>query len=277
MPFDEGAQAATDTSDVDMSAWTWPGSAEELIEVQAALALAATTALVSQPWTSPPEPLIAGCFVAYARGEAGPGRPGDRAWGAAVLWLAPTTPGQIRRSDAVLRGTVFGPAPRQATDVAAQVVVAGAVPAAYAPGLLALREGPILAAAVNALPSRPDIVMVDATGMDHPRQAGLAIQLGAVLGLPSIGVTHRALHGHGAAPELQRGATAPVRVGSREVARWVCTRSGVRPVLAHAGWRTDAAQAADLVLRSSTPASRTPVPLQEARRVAREARAGAGD
>jgi deoxyribonuclease V len=155
--------------------------------------------------------------------------------------------------------------------------VADEVPAAYTPGLLALREGPILAAAVNALPYRPDILMVDATGADHPRRAGLAIHMGAALNLPSIGVTHRALHGHGPGPELRRGATAPVRVGALEVARWVCTRTGVRPVLAHAGWRTDAGLAVDLVLRSSTPASRTPVPLQEARRVAREARAGAGD
>jgi deoxyribonuclease V len=67
-----------------------------------------------------------------------------------------------------------------------------------------------------------------------------------------------------------------VRLESVEVARWVCTRNGVRPVVAHAGWRTDAETAAELVLMASTPASRTPVPLQEARRVAREARALAG-
>jgi deoxyribonuclease V len=60
------------------------------------------------------------------------------------------------------------------------------------------------------------------------------------------------------------------------VARWVCTRDRSRPVLAHAGWRTDAATAARLVLLASTPAARTPVPLQEARRVAREARSLAG-
>jgi deoxyribonuclease V len=245
--------------------------------MQWALDRAATAILARQPWSSPAEPLVAGCFVAYSSGEAGPGHPGDRARAAAVLWRAPPIPSRIKRSDSVLRGTGSAPAPRQAADVSAQAVVAGEVPAAYAPGLLALREGPLLAAAVNALPYRPDIVMVDATGADHPRRAGLAVHLGAVLGLPSIGVTHRALLGHGPVPELRRGATAPVQVGGREVARWVRTRTGVRPVLAHGGWRTDAALAADVVLRSSTPASRTPVPLQEARRVAREARAGAGD
>jgi deoxyribonuclease V len=118
--------------------------------------------------------------------------------------------------------------------------------------------------------------MIDATGADHPRQAGLAVHMGAVLDLPSVGVTHRPLVAQGDFPELRRGATAPVRLGLLEVGRWVCTRTGARPVLAHAGWRTDAATAADLVLMASTPAARTPVPLQEARRVAREARWLAG-
>jgi deoxyribonuclease V len=47
-------------------------------------------------------------------------------------------------------------------------------------------------------------------------------------------------------------------------------------VVAHAGWRTDPDTAAEVVLLASTQGARTPVPLQEARRVAREARALAG-
>ena len=261
-----------------MNEWTWADSDDELVRTQTGLAAAAAAALARQAWSPTGAPLIAGCFVAYARGEAGPGHPGDRAWAAAVLWRAPQASDGRRRSDAVLRGTVQGPAPRQASDVDAQTVVAARVPAAYTPGLLARREGPILAAALAALPRRPDVAMVDATGLDHPRRAGLAIHLGAVLDLPTLGVTHRALVGDGPFPELRRGATTAVRFDSLEVGRWVCTRTGARPVLAHAGWRTDPGVAAGLVLLSSTSAARTPVPLQEARRVAREARglAGAG-
>jgi deoxyribonuclease V len=258
----------------------WPESEEELIELQSALAARAASAMATRPWARPAAPLIAGCFAAYERGEAGPGHPGDRVWAAAVAWRPNVADPNRRRSGAVLRGRALGPLPRQATDVEAQVVVAGQVPAAYAPGLLALREGPILAEALRALRAlrdRPDVIMVDATGLDHPRRAGLATHLGAVLDLPSIGVTHRPLIGFGVFPELRRGATAPVGVGDTEVGRWVCTRNGSRPVLAHAGWRTDPATAADLVLLASTPAARTPVPLQEARRVAREARVLAGD
>ncbi|MDP9442794.1 MAG: endonuclease V [Actinomycetota bacterium] len=151
--------------------------------------------------------------------------------------------------------------------------MAARVPASYAPALLARREGPILAAAVTVLELVPDVLLVDATGLDHPRGAGLALHLGAVVGVPTVGVTHRPLVAAGTVPELRAGATAPIRIGGRCVGYWVCTRTAVRPVVAHAAWRTSPETAAHLVLVASTEAARTPVPLQEARRVAREARA----
>ena len=89
-------------------------------------------------------------------------------------------------------------------------------------------------------------------------------------------MTTRPLVATGDAPRLVRGATSPVRLEGRLVGYWVCTRTGARPLLAHAAWRTDAQTAAAVVLAASTEGARTPVPLQEARRVAREARAMAG-
>ena len=55
--------------------------------------------------------------------------------------------------------------------------------------------------------------LVDTTGRDHPRRAGLATSLGAVLDLPTVGVTHRPLLAAGDWPDDRRGATAPLRVG----------------------------------------------------------------
>jgi deoxyribonuclease V len=213
--------------------------------------------------------------VAYARGEAGPGHPGDRAWAAAVVWTPPGDD-RPRRSGEVLRSVVADRGVRRAADVDTQAVVTGRVPARYTPGLLAAREGPILAAAVVALGRPPDVLLVDATGSDHPRGAGLATHLGAAMDLATVGVTHRGLVGAGVFPPLRRGETSSITWNGEEVGRWVCTRSGARPVLAHAAWRTTPEVAADVVLAASTEAARTPVPLQEARRVAREARAAAG-
>jgi deoxyribonuclease V len=146
------------------------------------------------------------------------------------------------------------------------------------------------------------VLLVDASGADHPRRAGLAIHLGWALDLPTVGVTRRPLLATGpslasvaglapvsggggtAAPhrprqrELVRGRWWPLSLEREVVAALVCTRTGARPVVAHAGWRTDVDTAVAVALAASTEGARAPVPLQEARRVAREARdlAGAG-
>jgi deoxyribonuclease V len=259
---------------VPAESWGWPQSDEELVEIQGRLATAAGSALSSDPWLWPGEqPILGGCFVAYARGGAGPGRAGDLAWATAVAWRAGNAADQDSRSmDHHLRGVLARDRPRQADDVLAQSVVTACVPSAYVPGLLARREGPILAAALAALDLRPELLFIDASGLDHPRGAGLAVHLGAVLDLPTVGVTRRPLVAVGEQPNLQRGGVAPLHLGDRCVAFWVCTRTGARPLAAHAGWRTSPETAARVVLDASTPAARTPVPLQEARRVAREAR-----
>src|SRR6266568_8041600 len=119
-------------------------------------------------------------------------------------------------------------------------VVEGRAGAPYEPGLLAPREGPLLEAAVRALSRRPDVLLVNATGRDHPRRAGLALHLGAVLDLPTVGVTHRPLFGPG---------------------DWVETRRGRRPLAVDAAWRTDAETARE-VLRAAAAGARTPEPLR---------------
>jgi deoxyribonuclease V len=259
----------------------WPVTDDDLERAQSVLADLSAAALAGAPWTAGAELAVGGCFVAYAAGEAGPGRAGDRAWAAAVVWRPASAPfrrdgSRYRDPGRALRGSHSLEGPRRAADVDAVVVVADRVPGPYQPGLLALREGPVLGAAVALLDPHPDVLLVDATGLDHPRSAGLALHLGAVAGLPTVGVTRRPLLATGGLPPAVRGATSPLRLGDRVVGCWVCTRTGARPVAAHAAWRTGPETAADVVLAASTEAARTPVPLQEARRVAREARALAG-
>lgn len=260
--------------------WHWASTAEELIESQQALATAADAALSSEPWRWTQEdvaraPLMGGCFVTFERTPAVRGTSETRAWASAVVWRPTTTSGEGgrrgQRRDQMLIGS--GPiGPRRANDVEDQAVIAGVASFAYQPGLLALRCGSLLEAAVDALELHPQVLLVDATGRDHPRSAGLALHLGAVTRVPTVGVTHRPLVAKGSLPAANRGATSPLYIDDTEVARWVRTRSGSRPVVAHAGWRTSPASAAALVLMASTGRDRTPVPLGEARRVAREAR-----
>ncbi|MDR7419020.1 MAG: endonuclease V [Armatimonadota bacterium] len=222
----------------------WPSTAEALIEAQDRLAT-----LTPALW-SPRDPirLVAGCFVCFARGSQGSGAAGDPGWAAAAL-LA----GERFEGIAVVRGEAAAP---------------------YSPGLLALREGPLLEAAVRGLPTRPDVLLINATGRDHPRRAGLALHLGARLDLPTIGVTHRPLVAEGPWPVDARGAASSLRIGDDLVGYWLRTKRGVAPLAVHAAWRTDP-QTALAVMRALAGASRTPEPLRQARRAAREARAAA--
>jgi deoxyribonuclease V len=51
----------------------------------------------------------------------------------------------------------------------------------------------------------PEVLVVNATGRDDPRRAGPALHLGAVLGLPTVGVTTRPLVAEGSWSADQRG------------------------------------------------------------------------
>ena len=225
----------------------WPADRAALERAQDALAAAAPP-----PWRPGPVPRVAGVFVCFPRGLHGRGAAGDPAWAAAAL----DAPGRAAPVTAVVRGRAGAP---------------------YEPGLLALREGPLLEAAVRALPERPDVVLVDATGRDHPRRAGLALHLGAVLDLPTVGVTHRPLRAGGAWPIAQAGARSALILDHEEVGAWLRVRAAARPLAVHAAWRTDAHTAAAVVLAGTARGrARTPRPLRAARHAARVARARDG-
>jgi deoxyribonuclease V len=224
---------------------TWPRTGAELTAAQCRIAASGPPV-----WRLPAGPLlVAGCFVCFPRAYTGAGAAGDPAWAGATLFE-----GRRRAAGCVAAGTAGAP---------------------YEPGLLALREGALLEAAVRALPTRPDVLLVNATGRDHPRRCGLALHLGAALDLPTVGVTHRTLLADGDWPDDSYGAMSVLRLAGETVGYWVRTRRGTRPIAVHAAWRTDPAAAAAVVLRSWCP-RRTPQPLREARRMARLARAGAG-
>jgi deoxyribonuclease V len=220
----------------------WPATAASLVELQHELALARPI-----PWSPADRQIvIAATFMCFS----GPEGSSERAWAAAVAMSG-------RRS-------------------VEEVLIGGAAGAPYEPGLLALREGPLLAAALTALAAEPDVLLVNATGRDHPRGAGLALHLGAALGVPTVGVTDRPLAAEGPPSAGPRGTSAPLELNGEIVAHRLVTRPWARPVVAHAAWRTSPEVAMQVVLRA-TRRARTPEPLRRARRLARLGRAGIVD
>ncbi len=180
-----------------------------------------------EPWRFELGAAIGGTFV--VAGGHGP----ERVWAAAVLGS----------TSAIVRGGTSVP---------------------YAAGYLALREGEWLERVARSLRRAPEVLLVNATGRDHPRRAGLALHLGAVLGLPTVGVTDR--------PLVARVEEGRLVLDGDLVGLLVATRPGARPVCAHAAWRTDPATARAVVLATAGDA-RTPEPIRRARFLARSARA----
>jgi deoxyribonuclease V len=224
----------------------WPRDADALDAEQRRLA-----ALTPPMWVPPAGVVrVAAAFLAFARGQQGPGAAGDRGWVGAALLEMPDAR-MLRRA-----------------------VVPSIAGTSYDAGRLALREGPALETALRALSMRPDVVLVDATGRDHPRGAGLALQLGAVLDVPTVGVTHRPLLARGVLPPDVAGASTPLVTRNEVVGAWVRTRAGARPLAVHAAWRTDPTTAVQIMQRCVRDA-RTPEPLRQARLIARTARARA--
>ena len=213
-----------------------------MVACQKELALTAPDPLPVDPSAA----LIGGCWVCLPRGISGPGTDHDPAWCAAVIM--------------------------RAGKLVEQRVIMGVAAAPYVPGLMALRLGRPMEDAVRALSSRLDVLVLDATAADHPRRAGLALHLGAELGVATVGVTHRPLVASGEWPSDRRGAMSPLRIGDSVVGCWLRTQPGVRPLAVHPGWRIDLNTAVDVVL-SVTSKRRTPEPLRRAREIARRARA----
>lgn len=218
----------------------WPTSEAALEAIQAELA-----SLTPPPWAPPTIPTLGGVWFAAPTRSTGEAT-GEPAWAAAV---------------SLHDGAIV-----------AESVVRGRTGAGYHAGHMALREGPLLQRAVEGLPRAPDALLVNATGRDHPRRAGLALHLGAVLDLPTVGVTDRPLLATGPEPSAERWASTELELDGEVVAARVRTRLGARAVVVHPGWRTDLPVAIDLVRRADGRA-RTPEPLRAARRAARLARA----
>jgi deoxyribonuclease V len=220
----------------------WPTTPEELAREQDRLA-----ALAPTPWVPPDRALrVAACAVVFGRGGRDHG-----AWAAAVL--------------------------QEAGEVVAGCTQVARIAAPFHPGQLALREGPLLDVVVRGLArglSGPlDVLLVAAAGRDHPRRAGLALHLGAALDVPTVGVTEDPLAATGAEPGPAWASKSPLRLAGETVGYRVRTRKGAKPVVAHASWRTSAEVAAEVVLGACALA-RWPDPMREARRLARELRAG---
>ena len=133
----------------------------------------------------------------------------------------------------------------------------------YVPGLLSFRDAPAIIAAVEKLPTRPDLLMIDGQGQAHPRRFGIACHVGVWLDIPTIGIAKSLLCGQHGEPGLRRGSRTQLRHQGSVVGSAVRTRDGVKPVYVSVGHRITLAEAIRWAIRAAV-AARLPEPTRQA-------------
>lgn len=221
----------------------WPSSDAELEELQHELARRVKDA-TTWKWPARSEPAIGGVFVSLPTTRTA-GAPRNIAWAGAVVMK-----GHTLLATATCTRRLTRP---------------------YHPGYLAVAVGPILEDVVHALPMRPDVVIVNAAGRDHVRGAGLAIQLGSALGIPTIGITDKTDVGVATEPGAKRGDSCPVSLDSEVVGYQIRTHERTNTIVAHAGWLTSPELARDVAIHT-TEQLRLPEPVHRARQLSRRLR-----
>lgn len=144
----------------------------------------------------------------------------------------------------------------------------------YVPGYLAFREGPAIMAALELLPRRPDLILVDGQGIAHPRGMGIASYLGVLSGIPAIGCAKSRLVGEHDEPGRKKGDCSPLRFENKTIGAVLRTRDDTRPLFISPGHMIDLDSSIRLAL-ACTGAFRIPEPLRCADMLSRKIKNGA--
>lgn len=143
----------------------------------------------------------------------------------------------------------------------------------YVPGLLAFREIPSVARALEKVQTPVDALIFDAQGRAHPRRMGLASHLGLFLDVPSVGCAKSRLTGRYEEPEQDKGSAADLVDRGETIGKVLRTRKNVSPVYVSVGNRIDLDSAVELVLACS-PKYRLPETSRQAHNAANRLRRG---
>jgi deoxyribonuclease V len=143
----------------------------------------------------------------------------------------------------------------------------------YVPGLLAFREIPAVAGALERVQTPVDAVIFDAQGLAHPRRMGLASHLGLFLDVPSVGCAKTRLVGTHEEPDQEKGGSTDLVHRGEVIGKVLRTRKGVSPVYVSVGNGIDLDSSVELVLACS-PKYRLPETTRQAHNAANRLRRG---
>ena len=160
---------------------------------------------------------------------------------------APETPGEYTIARAVVVVLAF-----PSLEPLDYAIARRPAPLPYIPGYLSFREGPAVIAALEALRTRPDLLICDGQGIAHPRRMGIASHIGVLTDIPSIGCAKSLLTGrHGPLGE-ERGDTAPLMHRGEQIGVALRTRPGTKPVYVSPGHRVGIDSSVRFVMACTT-------------------------
>lgn len=133
----------------------------------------------------------------------------------------------------------------------------------YVPGLLSFREIPALLQAWEALPLKPDWMMMDGQGIAHPRRLGLASHFGLVADIPALGCAKSRFIGTYDDPGMEKGAKTAMMDKDEQIGWVLRSKDKVKPLFVSPGHKMDLESSARLVL-SAVNGYRIPEPTRQA-------------
>jgi deoxyribonuclease V len=123
----------------------------------------------------------------------------------------------------------------------------------YVPGLLAYREADAMMGAITKAKVKPDLLMVDGFGTNHPRRCGIATHIGIKLDMPAMGVGKSYLCG--------RIEDDDVYQDGEKVGKLIYSKGAKKPIYVSPGHKISLETAVD-VASASTITGKIPEPVR---------------
>ncbi|AKB85078.1 Endonuclease V [Methanococcoides methylutens MM1] len=120
-------------------------------------------------------------------------------------------------------------------DVIERACVVREIDFPYIPTYLTFREGKPVVEALSKLKRKPDLLMVDGCGINHPRKAGLATHIGVVMDMPTIGIAKKILCGEAEKPDV--GEANPLLYHGDQIGWLLKTNKRSNPIVVAPGHR----------------------------------------
>lgn len=139
----------------------------------------------------------------------------------------------------------------------------------YISTFLSFREGPPLINLINTLEFKPDIFIINAQGIAHPRYCGCASYVGIQTNVPTIGVTIRKLWGIYNQEPKSMGNYVALRFGDQTVGWVLKSNENCKPIFISPGHLVSLESSLDIVMKCIRN-HKLPEPLHHAHILANE-------